>query len=168
MIKIKGTDKAGNETTLQIRYFKVYNLSTLFNDNNKNIHATFTKKKSDNYTIISANYITNKEILKDNKSNSYDPIIEYYDEEFNKVDDMYTLINKQKLAGTCINDESNNLKSEYINSDIPKGSLLCINYSFADKDNKIKYIAVGFQGIENFDNDNNILSRYHSNYFEIE
>ena len=167
-IIVKGTDEAGNETTFEINYYNVYDLSTLFNDNNKNMHATFTKKESNNYTIISANYITTKEILKENKSITYTPIIEYFDEEFNKVEDMYTLINKQKLAGTCINDENNNLKNEYLDDNIPKGSLLCINYSFTDKEKKIKYIAVGFQGIENFDNDENSLSRYYSNYFEIE
>jgi uncharacterized protein YgiM (DUF1202 family) len=167
-IVVNAIDEAGNKATFQINYYKVYDLSTIFTDNNKNVHATFTKKISNNYTIISANYITNKEILKDNKSNTYTPIVEYYDENFKKVEDMYTLINKQKLAGTCINDENNNLKQEYLDSDIPKGSILCMNYSFADKNNIVKYIAVGFQGIENFDKDDNILSRYNSDYFEIE
>ena len=167
-INVKGTDKAGNTTEFQIKYYNVYTLDTLFNDNDENVHAMFTKKESNNYTIINANYITNKSIEKDKKSITYVPIIEYFDEDFNKVENMYTLINKQKLAEICINDEKNNLKQEYLNADISKGSLLCINYSFTDKEERVKYLAVGFQGIENFDKEDNILSRYYSNYFEIE
>ena len=45
---------------------------------------------------------------------------------------------------------------------------MCINYTFIDKEDKVKYIAVGFQGIENYDKEENALSRYYSNYFEIE
>ena len=167
-IFVTAKDEAGNESTLQIKYYNVYSLSTLFNDNNKNIHVTFTKKATNDNYVITANYITNKEILNANKSKSYTPIVEFFDEDFNRVEDMHTTINRQRLAGTCINDENNNLKEEYQNTDIPKGSILCINYSFTDKEQKIKYIAVGFQGLENYENIDNALSRYYSNYFELE
>ena len=94
-INVKGTDEAGNTTEFQIKYYTVYSLSTLFSDNNKDIHATFTKKTSNDNTTISANYITIKDITKENKSNSYAPIIEYFDENFNRIDNMHTLVNKQ-------------------------------------------------------------------------
>ena len=167
-IIVNGVDDAGNETSFQIKYYNVYSLSTLFNDNDENIHLTVTKKNSKENIIISANYITNKEILSENKSTSYTPVIDYFDKDFNKIEEMHTLINKQQLSGTCINDENNNLKEEYIDDDINQGDILCINYSFVNKDDNIKYIAIGFTGVDNSDNPNNSLAKYYSKYFVIE
>lgn len=163
----KGIDEAGNETTLKIRYYNVYSLSTLFSDSNENINLTVTKKSSKNNMVISANYITNKDILNNNISKSYIPVIDYFDKDFNKIDNMHTVINKEQLSGICINDENNNLKDEYLDEDIERGSVLCINYSFENKDDNIKYVAVGFTSTDNNENSENYLSEYYSKYFSI-
>ena len=166
-VVVTGTDEAGNESVMQINSYFAYNLNTLFNDNNENIHLTITKKDIKNNTVISANYITNKDITVDNLSKSYTPVIDYFDENFDKIDNMYTLINRQSLGGMCINDENNSLKDEYLNGGIEQGDMLCINYSFNDKEGKIKYIAVGFVSTDNADNENNSLAKYYSKYFVI-
>ena len=121
----------------------------------------------DKNVIVNANFITNKQILNANKSKSYSPIIDYYDENFNLINDMYTMINKQQLGGICINDERNNIKKEYQNIDLPKGSILCMNYSFSNKNDKIKYIRIGFRSLENTDNAGNAFVEYYSKLFEL-
>ena len=167
-VLITAKDKDGNESTKEIKYYKVYSLNTLYSDKNDNLHMTVTKKvDNSNYTIVT-NYINNKDILSANKSNFYSPIIELYDENFNKVDNVYVRVNKDSLSGSCINNEKNSLKDEYKDKDILKGSILCINYSFVNKEDTIKYIAVGFQGMENYDNTENYLANYNSNFFELE
>ena len=166
-VVIKAVDTASNESVLEVKYYNVYDLSTLFNENNENINVTITKNETDKNFIINANYITNIVILDANKSKTYTPIIHYYDESFNEINDMYTLINKQHLGGICINDESNTLKKEYQNSDIPRGSILCMNYTFNDKNDKIKYIRIGFKSLDNIDNAGNSLKEYTSKLFEL-
>lgn len=166
-VVITAVDDAKNETKLEVKYYNVYDLSTLFNDNNEDIHATVTKNEIDKNVIINANFITNKQILNANKSKSYSPIIDYYDENFNLINDMYTMINKQQLGGICINDERNNIKKEYQNIDLPKGSILCMNYSFSNKNDKIKYIRIGFRSLENTDNAGNAFVEYYSKLFEL-
>ena len=167
-VVIKGTDEAGNETVFEIKYYDVYSLNTLFSENVNDLNVTIAKKVKDNNYIINANYITNKEILNENMSKSYNSIIDYFDEDFNKIEGMHTSINKQHLGGMCINDESNNLDSEYDNISIPKGSALCMNYTFTNKDNNIKYIAIGFQSMDNYDNVENPYAEYYSKYFELD
>lgn len=166
---IKAVDAASNEVSVEVKYYNVYSLSTLFNENNENINVTITKNENDKKDlIINANYITNKVILNSNKSKTYTPIIHYYDESFNEINDMYTLINKQHLGGICVNDENNNIKKEYQDSDIPKGSILCMNYSFSNKNDKIKYIRIGFKSLDNTDNAGNSLKEYTSKIFELD
>ena len=167
-VSIRAVDKAKNETILIVPFYDVYSLSTLFNENNENLNVTITKNETNNNYIINANFITNQEILNSNMSKSYTPVIYYYDESFNEINDMYTLINKQSLGGICINDENNNVKKEYQNIDLPRGSILCMNYTFNNKNNNIKYIRIGFRSLDNIDNANNSLSEYLSKIFELD
>ena len=167
VVTITAKDEDGNVSTRNIRYFKVYSLNTLYSDSNDNVYVTVTKKVDNNNYTIGTNYITRKDILNENKSKSYSSIIDLYDENFHKIDNIYVRVNKESLSGSCINTEMNNLKSEYDDKDILKGSILCINYSFVNKDERVKYISVGFQGMENYDNKENALANYNSNYFEL-
>ncbi len=166
-INVKGIDESGNESFYQIKYYDAYSLNSLFNDKSDNIDLTVTKKDTSSNSIINAGFIANKDVLNQNISKNYLPVIDYYDEEFNEIDNIHTLINKQQLSGLCINDEKNTIKDEYIADDILEGSMLCINYTFEDKDSKIKYVAIGFKGLENSDNPDNYLSNYYSKYFII-
>lgn len=168
MVIVTAKDEDGNVSTREIRTYKVYSLSTLYSDSNDNVYVTVTKKEDRNNYTIGTNYITRKDILNVNKSKSYSPIIDLYDENFNVIDNVYVRVNKESLSGSCINNEMNYLKDEYNDKDILKGSILCINYTFVNKDAKIKYISVGFQGMENYDNKDNALANYNSKYFELE
>ena len=168
MVIVTAKDEDGNVSTREIRTYKVYSLSTLYSDSNDNVYVTVTKKEDRNNYTIGTNYITRKDILNVNKSKSYSPIIDLYDENFNVIDNVYVRVNKESLSGSCINNEMNYLKDEYNDKDILKGSILCINYTFVNKDEKIKYISVGFQGMENYDNKDNALANYNSKYFELE
>ena len=168
MVIVTAKDEDGNVSTREIRTYKVYSLSTLYSDSNDNVYVTVTKKEDRNNYTIGTNYITRKDILNVNKSKSYSPIIDLYDENFNVIDNVYVRVNKESLSGSCINNEMNYLKDEYNDKDILKGSILCINYTFVNKDAEIKYISVGFQGMENYDNKDNALANYNSKYFELE
>lgn len=168
MVIVTAKDEDGNVSIREIRTYKVYSLSTLYSDSNDNVYVTVTKKEDRNNYTIGTNYITRKDILNVNKSKSYSPIIDLYDENFNVIDNVYVRVNKESLSGSCINNEMNYLKDEYNDKDILKGSILCINYTFVNKDAEIKYISVGFQGMENYDNKDNALANYNSKYFELE
>lgn len=166
-VNVKAVDEADNEAYYQIKYYNVYSLESLFSDSGENVDLTITKKDKSDNIVVNAGFISNKDISNQNISKSYLPIIDYFDENFNKIDNIQTLINKQQLSGLCINDEKNDLKEEYINEDIDKGSMLCINYTFSKEDDKVKYIAIGFKGMENNDNQENYLASYYSKYFVI-
>lgn len=164
---ITGIDEAENETTFEIKKYDAYSLSTLFIDDSENVSLTINKKESNNDFIINANYVLNKTIPSSDKSKTYKPIIDFFDKNFNEIESMHTNINKQQLGGICINDESNTLKDEYLKEDLLKGSILCMNYTFSNKNEDIKYIAIGFQSMENEDKESNVLSKYYSKYFAI-
>ena len=164
-IKVTAKDEAGNEATLDIRYYNVYNIGTLYSDSDDDIHFTVTSNNYDNKYYLWANYIANKDTLNINKSNRYSPVIDLFDESFNRIDGIPVAINKETMQGSCINDKNNNLKDIYLEKDIIKGSMLCMNYSFTNTDNKIKYFAIGFNGIENSDIEENNFSDYYSKYF---
>ena len=163
----KAIDDDENVSTLEVKYYKVYDLISEFRDNSENINAIFNKTKTNDYYIISANYKLNKTISKNYKSDNYNPVITFYDENFEEINNILVWYNTQDLGGSCINDYNNTLKEEYKDIDLLKGNSLCINYKF-NKDDRIKYLALGFQGVENYDNNSNILANYFSKYFILE
>ncbi len=167
-IKFTGKDEDGNEATFSIKYFKIYNFKKEVNDNTTNVSARFTKKKNDNVYIINTNYLINKAIKNGNKSNSYTPIIDFYDENFQLVEDVFVYYNSEIYGGSCINKNDFTLKEEYQNDDLPRGSSLCISYTFTNEDNKIKYVSFGFSSDENYTNIDNSLASYYSKYYIIE
>lgn len=163
-IIFKGVDEDGNESTFKINYYKAYNINTIYNDKTDSMHVSISKKTSRDKYLFETNYAIDKVILSENKSKQYTPIIDLFDENFNKIDTVNVSINSESLSGTCINNSNNVLKPEFINNDLLKGSTLCINYAFKDDEN-IKYVAFGFQGVENYDNLENGLASYYSKYF---
>lgn len=166
-IIFKAKDKDDNESSLKIDYYNVYNIKSKYNDNNENLKVTIEKKDIADKIIIDATYTTKKVIFSDNKSKKYIPIIEFYDEEFHKLEDEFVLYNDYEMDISCINNKDNTLKGNYLKNDLLKGSSLCINYTFS-KNEDIKYIKVGFKGDDNFENKENILSNYESKYFVVE
>lgn len=164
-IKITGKDKDENTSVKEINYYKVYNISTLYSDITDNIRFTIIENNEDNTYTLWTNYIANKEVLSANKSSKYAPVIEFFDEDFNRIDKVSVAVNKEILQGSCINDKNNNLKSIYLDKDLKEGSMLCMNYMFNNSDNNIKYFSLGFFGIDNSDNENNSFSNYKSDYF---
>lgn len=166
-VTFKAVDDDNNESTLSVKYYKVYDLISEFRDNTTNINAIFYKNKLNDFYIINANYKINKTIPSEYKSINYNPIITFYDEEFNQLQDIVVDYNPNELGGSCINDINNSLKIDFLSIDLLKGNSLCMSYKFK-KDKRIKYFAVGFQGIENVDNSNNILANYFSKYFILE
>ena len=167
-IAITAKDEDNNETTLKLRYYNVYNLNTLYTDNDDNINFTITKNQDDNKYLLWANYIANVETLETNKSKKYAPVIDLFDENFNKIYEVPVSINSEALQSLCINDKNNNVKQDYSEKSIKKGNVLCMNYAFENKDNNIKYIAVGFAGMDNADNEENYFSSYYSKYFILD
>ena len=166
-ITFKAVDDDKNESILTVNYYKVYDLISEFRDNSTNINAIFNKTKDGDSYIISAVYKLNKTIQSEYKSINYSPIINFYDENFNKIEDIVIEFNSQELGGSCINTATNTLKEDFLSIDLLKGNSLCINYKFKKQDS-IKYFAIGFQGIENIDNSYNILANYFSKYFILE
>ena len=169
-IVFKAVDKDDNETVLNVNYYNVYNINTIYYESLDNLLFTLTKKKNNNSNIynIETTYVINQTIANENKSISYTPSIDFLDENFNKLENINISINDDKLSKMCINNENNLLKKEFTESDLQKGSMLCFDYTFENKDNNIKYIAVGFVGLENADNENNPLSSYYSKYFILD
>lgn len=163
----KAVDDDGNTVVREIKYYKVYNLYSEYYDNSRTINAKFTKKKNNDSYVIGTTYIINKEIPSDSKSTNYYPVIDFFDEHFNKLNDIYVSINELELAASCMNDSNNTLKEEYSDTNLLKGNSICMNFSFDNKDKLIKYIAVGFTGDENSSDSANILSFYYSKYFVI-
>ncbi len=165
-ITFKALDDDKNESTATVNYYKVYDLISEFRDNSTNVYAIFNKSKDEDSYIISANYKLNKTIPSDNKSINYSPVIVFYDEDFNEIEDIPIEFNSIELGGSCINNKDNSLKEEFLNIDLLKGNSLCMTYKFP-KNEKIKYFAIGFQGLENPNSSNNILANYFSKYFIV-
>ena len=166
-VTFKAVDDDGNIAVKDIKYYKVYKLYSEYYDNRKDINAFFSKEVKNNDYYINATYYVNKEIESDNKSITYAPFIEFYDENFNRIENVFASFNPRELSSGCMNDSNNILKDDYSNINLLKGNYLCMNYKFNNSSNKIKYIAFGFNGVENYNNSNNILSSYYSKYFII-
>ena len=164
-ITFKATDEHGNTSSKAIKYYNVYNFNKNVNENSSFINAKYTKNKENDKYLISAIYSLNKTIKNQDKSVNYLPQINLYDENFNELEDIIVFYNEFELPSNCINDNNLTLKDEYQNIDLLKGNALCMNFSFTDLNNSVKYIAFGFSGLENFENSNNILANYFSKYY---
>jgi len=160
-----GTDEDGNESRLRVRYYNVYDTYSTYYEFNKYVNAIYNKKEDNNKIIIEAVYELNKEILSENKSISYTPIINLYDEYFNEVKGINIEYNTNELDINCINNNELILKDEYLEENLLEKSKLCINYQIEDIDNKVKYFAVGFTGVENYTKDENYFANYYSKYY---
>jgi len=57
------------------------------------------------------------------------------------------------------------LKEEYLDSDLDINSKLCVNFTIVDNLN-IKYFRIGFQGVENYNNNSNYLANYYSKIYK--
>ena len=161
----KAVDDDNNKSQREVNYYKVYELVSEFYDNGEKINAKFSVVKKSNYYLIHANYQLNKTIPSAHKSINYYPVMNFYDEDFKELD-ISAWYNSEELKASCINTEDNILKDEYKNIDLLKGNSICINYRF-NKDPSIKYIGMGFYGVENYDHNENIFANYFSKYFMI-
>lgn len=158
------TDKKGNSSDKTVTYYNIYETKNTYQENTNLINATFNRIDKKEHTTIKAMFKVKKEILNNNKSTTYMPIINFFDENFNEIINISATYNENELNNYCINNQKFILKEEHINQNISKDSILCIDYTF-DNDSRIKYFAVGFAGIENYDKDDNHLANYYSRYY---
>ena len=100
----------------------------------------------------------------ENKSINYTPIITLYDDSFNEVK-IYTTYSG--IEEDTINNYDMSLKEEYIDKDLTKDNAIGIKYIFKNNQSNIKYVRVGFIGVENYNNDANLLAYYYSRYYAI-
>lgn len=166
-LKFTAVDDDGNQTTRIVKYVTASNLNSELYVNSTNINAKFNKNINDNNIIIYANYKLNQTIENIHKSENYTPIIYFYDEDFNEIQDLSVWFNSEDIAESCINNSDNTLKDAFKNIDLLKGNSLCMTYKF-NRDKRIKYIALGFSGVENYDDNYNYLANYFSQYLIIE
>ena len=166
-ITFKAVDMDNNLSILVIRYYNVYNMIKEMYDNNSNINSRITKTNDNGIYTIGTAFSINKSISNNNKSTSYTPIIDFYDENFKKIENVQVQYNANVDSEMCINDNNLTLKDQYLYSNLIKGNTLCINYTFDNKDNKIKYVAFGFSSDENYNNKDNYLASYYSKYYII-
>lgn len=166
-VKVIGKDSDKNEGIFKIRYYNIYDFSSRPIDSSDEVNADLSIKKVDNKNVINAYYTLNKTITSDNKSNSYTPIITFYDEDMNKIDDIFASYNTQSLPQSCINDYNMSLKNEYLDSDLLSGSTLCLNYTFDNSLGLIKYVGFGFSSDENYNNKDNYLASHYSEYYKV-
>lgn len=165
-IKFKAVDDDKNVAVREVKFYRVYELISEFIDNSETVNSKYNLTKNGNTYIINANYQINKTVSSNHKSSNYSPMIAFYDKDFNEIKDINTSFNSVELKGSCINNFDNSLKEEYVDIDLLKGNTICMNYKFTKEDN-IKYVAVGFSGIENYDDNENYLANYFSKYFMI-
>lgn len=159
-----GKDDIGNISTKKVRYYNVYDTSNVYVEDNKYVKTTYQKEIKGEKIIISAFFVLKNNILSDYKSQTYSPIITFYDEDFNEIKDVVIYYNEREFSKSCINNNDLSLKEEYLEKDLVKGDTLCIDYSFIN-DTNIKYFAVGFTGVENYNRDENYLANYYSRYY---
>ena len=164
----KAVDDDGNTSYRDIKYYKVYSLYSEYYDNRKDVNAKFLKNMNGSKYLISATYSINSEISNENKSINYVPLIDFYDEHFNRLNDVHVSYNSSAIPSSCMNDSNSSLKEEYLTTSLLKGNSICINYSFDNSLKEIKYVAFGFTGVENYDNPSNLLASYYSKYFKID
>ena len=54
-----------------------------------------------------------------------------------------------------------------LTKDLTKDNAIGIKYIFKNNQSNIKYVRVGFIGVENYNNDANLLAYYYSRYYAI-
>lgn len=162
-ITFYGTDIDGNETSKRVEYYDVYDMNNNYKDETNNFEINYVKRNKDKYIVIDSIYTLKNGLYGNNISDSYSSIINLYDENFDEIHDIAIGINEYNDLSSCINDAEIVLKNEYL-SGIGSGKKLCISYSFIN-DEKVKYVAFGFNSDNNFDNPNNFLANYYSKYF---
>ena len=158
-------DERGNETTKEIPYYMVYNTNDHIVENNKNLNANYYYSKSNDKTIIKTVYSLNKFISKDNKSINYNPVIIFYNSEFEELETIVTKYNEQDIDSSCLNNSNMSLKDDYKDKDMNVSSKICINYSVQNNAN-IEYFRIGIEGVENYDSDANYLANYYSKIYK--
>ena len=163
-ITIIAKDIAENESRVKVRYYNVYDTYSTYYEFNDYVNATYNKKMENNQILIEAKYVLNKKISATDKSNNYSPVITLFDENFNEINNIEVEYTMENLEENCINSDFS-LKEEYNEIDLLEQNKLCINYLINDIENKVKYFAVGFTGVENYDKDTNYLANYYSRYY---
>lgn len=163
-VRFKAKDEKNNESEKDIKYYKVYKFNESAKETSQNINASYNFTNEDNEIEINAKYVLNKDISSENKSINYTPIITLYDDSFNEVK-IYTTYSG--IEEDTINNYDMSLKEEYIDKDLTKDNAIGIKYIFKNNQSNIKYVRVGFIGVENYNNDANLLAYYYSRYYAI-
>ena len=158
-------DERGNTTTKEIPYYKVYKTNDYVVENNKNLNANYSISNSNGKKIIKVAYVLNKFISKDIKSTNFDPVVIFYNSEFEELETIVVKINEIDLESSCINNSNMTLKDEYKERDMNVSNKICINYTIQDNAN-IEYFRIGIEGVENYDNDANYLANYYSKIYK--
>ena len=164
-IILSAQDEDHNIASQKVKYYEVYDIENEFNDSNGKVNSKFVKSNDKNTYTISAEYTITKNILNENKSNSYTPIINLYDKDMKEIKDVYIRYNKVPFGEDCINTETNSLISILKDQNLITGTKLCMNFTFENPGEIIKYFAVGFSSDENYTNKDNYLASYYSKYF---
>lgn len=163
-IMFVGKDDSLNISTKKIRYYDVYDTSDIFIEDSRYLNSTYKKNLNNGRVNISASFVLKKDVVSYVKSQNYSPIITFYDSNFNEIKNIDVIYNESSFSDNCINNSDFSLKEEYLDKDLVKGDTLCINYSFLNNQD-IKYFAVGFTGVENYNIDENYLANYYSKYY---
>lgn len=164
-LDITATDEKGNSVTKSIRCYDVHSGGNYFNETNSNLSVYYTRTiNSDNSIYITANYILNRMILSDKKSQSYSTNINLYDENFNIINAYETKYNSKNVDSDCINDNGMVLKEEYKDSNLNVGDKICANF-YVPNGISVKYFEMSISGVDNYDQDGNYLSDYSSRIF---
>lgn len=159
-----GKDDVGNISTKKIRYYDIYDTSDVYMEDSKYLNTIYKKNIVNGKVFINSSFVLKRDVLNEVKSQNYSPIITFYDSNFNEIKNIEVSYNDAKYDDSCINNDDFSLKEEYLYKDLLKGDTLCINYSFSNNPD-IKYFAVGFTGVENYNIDENYLANYYSRYY---
>lgn len=163
VLEIKAVDEDLNETKTEIKYYNIYDLPSEYKEENENFNVYLSTNKKNNINYFNISFTLNKDISYYDASSSYSPIVDFFDQDFNIIENNTLNFNQGIFSNTCINNYKMILKNGY--SNLTRGKSLCMNFSFENIDDSIKYIAFGFSSDENFVNKDNALADYYSKYF---
>ena len=164
-IDITAKDNKGNTSTKSIRYYDIFKGGNYFTETNNNMSINYTKKINDDKSmIVTTDYIINRMILSNNKSNNYATNISFFDEEFNIIDQFVTKYNYLEPESDCINNKDMSIKDEYKDANLNIGDKLCTSFYIPDSE-KVKYFEISISGVDNYGAEGNYLSNYISRIF---